>query len=105
MFGNAPEIPLKEVEDKIARLDDGGETFKKLFVIHALSSFLTPTRKRTVDMRLAKVVACVDDIKNYNWAEYVFDRFCESHAAYIESGGLNGIVNAWPFWRLPTSTV
>ena len=66
IFDGKQEIHLSEVEKKIATLVDGGELFKNLFVLHVLSSLLTPTRKRTVDMRLAKVVSVVDEIKGYN---------------------------------------
>ena len=87
LFDAGSEIHLKDVEEMIVKLVDGGELFKKLFVLHAMSSFLTPTRKRTVDMRLSKAVADVNQIKGYNWAEYVLDHFCDSQTLYINSGG------------------
>ena len=75
------------VEEMIVTLVDGGDFFKKLFVLHALSSFLMPTRKRTFNMSLAKVVSCVGEIKLYNWSEYVLDRFCQAQTSYKRSRG------------------
>ncbi|CAO2824945.1 unnamed protein product [Amaranthus hypochondriacus] len=82
IFNVDKDIPLQMVEKKILELKEGGETFKNLFVLHAFYSFLAPHRKRFVDMRLAKVVSNVDQIRTYDWCSYVIDRFCEADKAY-----------------------
>ena len=89
IFGDKSEIHLSEVESRIATLTDGCDLFKKLFVLHALSSFLTPSQRMNVDMRLAKVISMVDEIKSFNWCEYVMERFCEAQITYRESGGVH----------------
>ena len=82
IFNLDKDIPLQMVEKKILELKEGGETFKKLFVLHAFSSFLAPHRKRLVDMRLARVVSNVDQIRTYDWCSYVINRLCEVDKAY-----------------------
>ena len=83
-------IPLNLVEERIPLLtDDRMDEFKQLFVMHALSSFLAPTANRTVDLRIAKSVVDVNEIKTYNWSKYVLDRLSEAVASYKGLKSLN----------------
>lgn len=84
-FGLADEndqIPLNLLEDRIPTLDQGGDEFKQLFVMHAVSSFLAPTSNRTADLRIAKAIDDVEQIKNLNWCKYVLEKLCEGVKSY-----------------------
>jgi hypothetical protein len=56
-------------------LIDGGDDFKRFFVMYALITYLAPTSHRTVDLSLLKPLVDVNEIKNLNWCGLVFDRF------------------------------
>ncbi|XP_057529051.1 uncharacterized protein LOC130807744 [Amaranthus tricolor] len=56
-------------------LTDGGDDFKRFFVMYAFITFLAPNSHRTVDHSLLKPLVDVKEIKNLNWCGLVFDRF------------------------------
>lgn len=64
-------LHLSKLESRMVNLVDGGEEFKRCFVLHAMCSFLTPTTNRTVSLKLLKAVEEVDEIKNFDWCSYV----------------------------------
>ncbi|KAL2902795.1 Halomucin [Bienertia sinuspersici] len=80
--GPNENIKLSLIEERIKDLDMGGEEFKRMFVMHAFSSFFAPTANRTADLRIAKCLVDVDEIRTYNWSKYVLDRLCEAVRKY-----------------------
>ncbi|KAL2931730.1 Multidrug resistance-associated protein 1 [Bienertia sinuspersici] len=80
--GPNENIKLGLIEERIKDLDMGREEFKRMFVMHALSSFFAPTANRTADLRIAKCLVDVDEIRTYNWSKYVLDRLCEAMRKY-----------------------
>ncbi|KAL2902625.1 Ubiquitin-like-specific protease 1A [Bienertia sinuspersici] len=80
--GPNENIKLGLIEERIKDLDMGGEEFKRMFVMHAFSSFFSPTANRTADLRIAKCLMDVDEIRTYNWSKYVLDRLCEAVRKY-----------------------
>uniref|UniRef100_A0A803N4B2 Amino acid transporter transmembrane domain-containing protein n=1 Tax=Chenopodium quinoa TaxID=63459 RepID=A0A803N4B2_CHEQI len=51
-------IHLSKLESWMQELVNGGEAFKRFFVVHAMSSFLALTPNRTVSLKLLKGVKC-----------------------------------------------
>ena len=78
------QISLKVVHSKLLELVDGGDTFKKLFVMYAFSSFLAPTASGILDLRLAMAVDNVSEIKSLNWSKYVLERLRAATKLYKE---------------------
>uniref|UniRef100_A0A803KTY7 Ubiquitin-like protease family profile domain-containing protein n=1 Tax=Chenopodium quinoa TaxID=63459 RepID=A0A803KTY7_CHEQI len=75
-------IPLSKLESRIQELVDGGEAFKRFFVVHVMSSFLAPTPNRTVSLKLLKDVEEVDEIKTFDWCSYVLRKLKKSVNKY-----------------------
>uniref|UniRef100_A0A803LVN5 Uncharacterized protein n=1 Tax=Chenopodium quinoa TaxID=63459 RepID=A0A803LVN5_CHEQI len=75
-------IPLHKLEARIVLLKDGGELFKKLFVMVVFASFLTPIANRTADLSIVKALVNVDEIKKFNWCKYVHERLCRAILKY-----------------------
>ncbi|KNA04232.1 hypothetical protein SOVF_201580 [Spinacia oleracea] len=65
---------------------DGGEMFKRIFVMFAFSVFFAPIANRTVDFGLVKVLEDVDEIKNLDLHGYVHERLCRAIRKYKTSG-------------------
>uniref|UniRef100_A0A803NEA6 Uncharacterized protein n=1 Tax=Chenopodium quinoa TaxID=63459 RepID=A0A803NEA6_CHEQI len=53
LSGKQP-LHLPKLESRMVDLVDGGEEFKRCFVLQAMSSFLAPTTNRTVSLKLLK---------------------------------------------------
>ena len=75
-------LHLSKVESRMVDLDDGGEEFKRCFVLHAMSSFLAPTTNRTVSLKLLKAVENVDEIKTFDWCSYVLKKLKKAVVNY-----------------------
>uniref|UniRef100_A0A803L8P5 Ubiquitin-like protease family profile domain-containing protein n=1 Tax=Chenopodium quinoa TaxID=63459 RepID=A0A803L8P5_CHEQI len=84
-------IPLARLETRIKELVDGGDEFKRLFVMHALSSMLVPTANRTVNFRLVNAVDDVDQIKNLDWCSFVLRKLMNSVVSYKNSEAKDSI--------------
>ncbi|XP_056693693.1 uncharacterized protein [Spinacia oleracea] len=79
-------IPLRLLEIKMGELVEGGEMFKRIFVMFAFSVFLAPIANRTADLGLVKVLEDVDEIKNLDWCGYVHERLCRAIRKHKTSG-------------------
>jgi hypothetical protein len=75
-------IPLELLERLIPKMIDGGDEFKQLFVLHAMSSFLAPTHNRTIDLKIVKSIVDPDKISTFNWCKYVLNHLCDSVVRY-----------------------
>ncbi|XP_021756177.1 uncharacterized protein LOC110721349 isoform X1 [Chenopodium quinoa] len=84
-------IPLARLETRIKELVDGGDEFKRLFVMHALSSMLVPTANRTVNFRLVNAVDDVDQIKNLDWCSFVLRKLMNFVVSYKNSEAKDSI--------------
>ncbi|KAL8504793.1 hypothetical protein ACS0TY_016109 [Phlomoides rotata] len=74
---------LKNVmEEKLA---DGGDDFKRFFVLYCLSSFLTPTVNGMVDFNAVKSLLDVDKIVEVDWCSYVLNQLCRAVTKYNNS--------------------
>ena len=56
------------------RMVDGGDDFKRLFVLYACACILSPNANHTVDHGLLPFLQDVDKIKDLDWCGYVLDR-------------------------------
>uniref|UniRef100_A0A803LH78 Ubiquitin-like protease family profile domain-containing protein n=1 Tax=Chenopodium quinoa TaxID=63459 RepID=A0A803LH78_CHEQI len=84
-------ILLARLETRIKELVDGGDEFKRLFVMHALSSMLVPTANRTVNFRLVNAVDDVDQIKNLDWCSFVLRKLMNYVVSYKNSEAKDSI--------------
>uniref|UniRef100_A0A803MIS8 Ubiquitin-like protease family profile domain-containing protein n=1 Tax=Chenopodium quinoa TaxID=63459 RepID=A0A803MIS8_CHEQI len=75
-------IPLSKLESQMQELVDGGEAFKRFFVVHAMSIFLALTPNRIVSLKLLKAVEEVDEIKTFDWCSYVLRKLKKSVDKY-----------------------
>uniref|UniRef100_A0A803N1G6 Aminotransferase-like plant mobile domain-containing protein n=1 Tax=Chenopodium quinoa TaxID=63459 RepID=A0A803N1G6_CHEQI len=73
LSGKQP-LHLSKLESRMVDLVDGGEEFKRCFVLQAMYSFLAPTTNRTVSLKLLKAVEKVDEIKTFDWCSYVLKK-------------------------------
>ena len=55
----------------LLELTDGGDDFKRFFVMYPFITFLAPQLHRTVDHSLLKPLVDVNEIKNLNWCGLV----------------------------------
>ncbi|KAK6131171.1 hypothetical protein DH2020_035091 [Rehmannia glutinosa] len=53
---------------------EGGGDFKRMFVLYSLSTLLTPTANRNVDVSCFKSLLDVDAIANFDWCSLVLER-------------------------------
>lgn len=80
-----------KLKDVIQNMKDGGKDFKQLFVIFALSSFLTPTTNRKVDLHASKSVVDVQKIGDYDWCSYVLKKLCIGVNKYNRKDGAKNV--------------
>lgn len=66
-------IPLGKVLEDLEADVEGGDDFKRLFVVFSMSSFLCPTSNNGADIKLLKAVEDVAAIKHLDWCSYVLD--------------------------------
>lgn len=56
---------------KVLAEKDGGDSFKKLFVMFAISSFLAPTTNKELVLDIAPALEDASEIVNYDWCTYI----------------------------------
>ncbi|KAK9663633.1 hypothetical protein RND81_O263700 [Saponaria officinalis] len=66
-------ISLGKILSDLEADKEGGDQFRRLFVLFSMSSFLRPTSNNGVDMKLLKAVEDVTVINQYDWCSYVLD--------------------------------
>ncbi|KAK9706686.1 hypothetical protein RND81_07G144700 [Saponaria officinalis] len=66
-------ISLGKILSDMEADKEGGDQFRRLFVLFSMSSFLRPTSNNGVDMKLLKAVEDVTVINQYDWCSYVLD--------------------------------
>uniref|UniRef100_A0A803L2I1 Ubiquitin-like protease family profile domain-containing protein n=1 Tax=Chenopodium quinoa TaxID=63459 RepID=A0A803L2I1_CHEQI len=81
LSGKQP-LHLSKLESRMVDLVDGGEEFKRCFVLQAMFSFLAPTTNRTVSLKLLKAVEKVDEIKTFDWCSYVLKKLKKAVQKY-----------------------
>uniref|UniRef100_A0A803NAX1 Ubiquitin-like protease family profile domain-containing protein n=1 Tax=Chenopodium quinoa TaxID=63459 RepID=A0A803NAX1_CHEQI len=81
LSGKQP-LHLSKLESWMVDLVDGGEEFKRCFVLQAMSSFLAPTTNRTVSLKLLKAVEKIDEIKTFDWCSYVLKKLKKAVQKY-----------------------
>ncbi|XP_074267709.1 uncharacterized protein LOC141591267 [Silene latifolia] len=85
----ALEISLEKVKTEMMGLVDGGNMFKKLFVMFSMGSFLAPTVHKRVDLRLLRAVENVNDIVKQDWCSYVIFKLSEAVKSYKNNDTTN----------------
>ncbi|KAL2927223.1 Serine/threonine-protein phosphatase 7 long form-like protein [Bienertia sinuspersici] len=62
---------LRQVLTRIESLVEGGEVFKRYFVVYCLGVFLNPKANGMIDVQVLRAVEDVDKISSFNWCQYV----------------------------------
>ncbi len=68
------EVKLSDVEERLVSLSEGGDEFKRLFVLYVCGVFLAPLPTPYVDKKLLTAVQDVNMIRQYDWCSFVIDR-------------------------------
>ncbi|KAL9232370.1 hypothetical protein vseg_007490 [Gypsophila vaccaria] len=76
------EVPLERIFVEMMGLQDGGDEFKRFFVLYVMGTFLAPTSHKHLDFRLMKAVENVDNIMQQDWCSYILDRMDKSVSSW-----------------------
>ena len=77
------DIKLSDVGRRISQLRDGGDDFKRLFVVYVCGHFLDPTPQGTyIDKRLLVALDDVSRIRSYDWCSLVMDKIGQSARSF-----------------------
>ncbi|KAH9614108.1 hypothetical protein KSS87_021520 [Heliosperma pusillum] len=83
---NSDPITVKRVFETLRGSNDSGDEFKKLFVLFSVSVFLAPTSNKTIDLKLVRAVANVENIRAYDWCDYIFREMVNSVKVFKQGG-------------------
>uniref|UniRef100_A0A803N3M6 Ubiquitin-like protease family profile domain-containing protein n=1 Tax=Chenopodium quinoa TaxID=63459 RepID=A0A803N3M6_CHEQI len=72
------EIIVNNLETKLKTLKEGGEDFKRFFVMYVCSTFLAPVANRVIDYKIINYADNVKEIHNLDWCGYVMVNLCKS---------------------------
>ncbi|XP_021747464.1 DNA mismatch repair protein Msh3-like [Chenopodium quinoa] len=72
------EIIVNNLETKLKTLKEGGEDFKRFFVMYVCSTFLAHVANRVIDYKIINYVDNVKEIHNLDWCGYVMNNLCKS---------------------------
>ncbi|XP_073059459.1 uncharacterized protein [Primulina eburnea] len=82
-YGIHARSPLSSLKDVIqTRLTDGGDDFKRFFILYSLCSFLNPSSNRLVSFGVVKSLVQVERISDYDWCTYVLKKLCNGVHKY-----------------------
>ncbi|KAH9610215.1 hypothetical protein KSS87_001935, partial [Heliosperma pusillum] len=79
-------ITVKRVFETLRGSNDSGDEFTKLFVLFSVSVFLAPTSNKTIDLKLVRAVANVENIRAYDWCDYIFREMVNSVKVFKQGG-------------------
>ena len=68
--GDDDELKTHMILDRFKDYPDGGEVFKKLFVLYAGSTILAPLSEHKIRYNLLPVVEDVSYIPTFDWCHY-----------------------------------
>ncbi|CAH9119978.1 unnamed protein product [Cuscuta epithymum] len=74
----AGSINLRKIGDAIKGQKDGGDEFKRLFVLFVASHLLAPTSNRTASLQLVVALKDAGKINDLNWCGYVLKKLCSA---------------------------
>ncbi|KAH9613535.1 hypothetical protein KSS87_009650 [Heliosperma pusillum] len=80
--GPKKDISLDRLRREMLDLVDGGNMFKRLFVLFSMGSFFAPMVHNRVDLRLVRAVEDVEDIVRQDWCSYVLHRLSKAVESY-----------------------
>lgn len=77
---------MKALKAVLLTLVDGGDDFKRLFVLFSLSSFLCPSTNRLINFKTVKAVSNVVEISKFDWCSYVLKCLCKAVIKFNSAG-------------------
>ncbi|KAK9740409.1 hypothetical protein RND81_03G033100 [Saponaria officinalis] len=72
------KIETKDIIAKIKQQRDGGEDFKRNFIVYIVSTFLGEVKSSIASLKMLKTLTNVDDIPHYNWCEFTRKKLVEN---------------------------
>lgn len=89
-YGIAAKTPIRFLASLIVeKLSEGGDDFKRAFVLFCLCSFLCPSSNRSVSTIYFKSLEVVEDIHKLDWCNFVLKKLSDSVLAYQNDGVKN----------------
>ncbi|KAH9608229.1 hypothetical protein KSS87_012620, partial [Heliosperma pusillum] len=79
-------ITVKRVFETLRGSNDSRDEFKKLFVLFSVSVFLAPTSNKTIDLKLVRAVANVENFWAYDWCAYILREMVNSVKVFKQGG-------------------
>uniref|UniRef100_A0A803MYR6 Aminotransferase-like plant mobile domain-containing protein n=1 Tax=Chenopodium quinoa TaxID=63459 RepID=A0A803MYR6_CHEQI len=76
------EIIVNNLENKLKTLKEGGENFKRFFVMYVCSTFLAPVANRVIDYKIINYEDNVKQIHNLDWCGYVINNMCKAVGSF-----------------------
>ncbi|KAK9750614.1 hypothetical protein RND81_02G208300 [Saponaria officinalis] len=78
--GSSNAILIGKLYNKLVRLKECKDDFKRMFVLYSMSAFLAPMTNSTVDLKLLSAVEDVSEIRQLDWCSYVFQNLVKACA-------------------------
>ncbi|KNA12301.1 hypothetical protein SOVF_127150 [Spinacia oleracea] len=75
--GNS-DIYVNDLEFKMKSMKEGGDDFRKFFVMYVSSTFLAPVANRKIDTKIIKWIDNAAQIPRLNWCKFVLDNLCNA---------------------------
>ncbi|KAK9665832.1 hypothetical protein RND81_14G139500 [Saponaria officinalis] len=72
------KIESKDILAKMKLQRDGGEDFKRNFIVYIVSTFLGGVKSSIVSLKILKTLGNIDDIPLYNWCEFTRKKLVEN---------------------------
>ncbi|XP_021721137.1 uncharacterized protein LOC110688699 isoform X2 [Chenopodium quinoa] len=71
-------VTLDVWKEKFMELRNGGDEFKKIFVLFAISNFLSPYGDKSLNLSAVKSLSNVKNIKDFDWCGFIIKNMCNS---------------------------
>ncbi|KAK9682347.1 hypothetical protein RND81_10G066900 [Saponaria officinalis] len=72
------KIESKDILAQMKLQRDGGEDFKRNFIVYIVSTFLGGVKSSIVSLKILKTLGNIDDIPLYNWCEFTRKKLVEN---------------------------
>ncbi|XP_056696861.1 uncharacterized protein [Spinacia oleracea] len=80
-------VKVGDIVKNIKVLVDGGEIFKRSFVVLVVSTLLNGNKNAKANYKILKSLGDVNDVKDMNWCQYTLEALCDcSREWHAENG-------------------
>uniref|UniRef100_A0A803MSF2 Ubiquitin-like protease family profile domain-containing protein n=1 Tax=Chenopodium quinoa TaxID=63459 RepID=A0A803MSF2_CHEQI len=81
-IAESDDIFVNNLENKIKSLKEGGDDFKRFFVMYICITFLAPVAYRVIDYKIISYADNVKEIRNLDWCGYVLNNLCKAMGSF-----------------------